>query len=90
MKTKIPDGGAAFPQPGVIHFDRERQMFECVNPINGMSLRDYFAGQALVARIWGLVDFKDSLGSDDSRNKTAIGCYLIADAMIRHREAKSE
>lgn len=70
--TKINDGGAAFPD---VH---EGQ--------TGMSLRDYFAGQALVglyASVRGPVQTRpEDLAID------AGVAYSIADALLAAREAK--
>lgn len=62
------DGGLAFPNSnasGSVHND-------------GMSLRDWFAGQALA----GL-----ATQSDNSHN-IAIDAYSIADAMLKRREVE--
>ena len=88
MKTKIPDGGAAFPQPGVIHFDRERQMFECVNPINGMSLRDYFASITMLGEM-----IRESAGKANEcgpYSGRAWNAYNQADAMLKERDSQRE
>jgi hypothetical protein len=50
---------------------------ECVGYLNGMSLRDYFAGQALA----GL----SQLARDDEPDRIANYCYMIADAMMGRR-----
>ena len=68
MKTPSNDGGAAFP------------VMYCSE---GMTLRDYFAGQAL-AGILASANFgsmKDWIGGK---------AYQAADAMISAREGKSE
>lgn len=75
MTTSIPiihtpekaDGGPAFPHM----MARGHQDYS-----GGMSLRDYFAGQALTT-----VQSKGWARSD-----LAAHCYLIADAMLRERE----
>ena len=56
------DGGAAFPD----------------DVKDGMSLRDYFAGQAMMGFItrFGPVDIKVS----------AVRCYQVADAMLEARK----
>ncbi len=63
----MKDGGQAFPVP--------RQQ---VDRFSGMTLRDYFAGQALAGctAYCGLVD-KSSLGPL---------CYEMADNMLKARE----
>jgi hypothetical protein len=75
----IYDGGPAFARTG----------HECTNgdwvvPQNGMTLRDWFAGQALQGRAHRLnspFDHRDILASD---------CYAIADAMLEARKEASE
>ena len=49
---------------------------------NGMTLRDYFAGQALASVNLGIGV------SDEYYCKTAKHCYAIADAMLKEREQK--
>lgn len=75
--TKINDGGSAFP----VH--------ELTNgglvPVGGMSLRDYFAGQALNALI------TEALKSDHKAwESTTKHAYYIADSMLQAREQKGE
>jgi hypothetical protein len=47
----------------------------------GMTLRDYFAGQALAAVNLGIGV------SDEYYRKTANHCYAMADAMLKARES---
>ena len=55
----------------------------------GMSLRDWFAGQALPALIAKLtVEDVISVAPDEIRNRTAIASFMIADAMISARKEK--
>ena len=49
---------------------------------NGMTLRDYFAGQAMAAVNLGIGV------SDEYYRKTAKHCYAVADAMLKEREGK--
>jgi hypothetical protein len=51
--------------------------------INGMNLRDYFAGQVLTQ----LIDI--SYWDDNAVDDIAARCYSIADAMLREREQRS-
>ena len=78
--SKYNDGGAAFPGNGAW----------------GMTLADWFAGQALMGAFAGAgsegypfsADYGD--GSEDPSVTVARHCYLLADAMIaekRRREA---
>ena len=48
----------------------------------GMTLRDYFAGQAMAAVNLGIGV------SDEYYRKTAKHCYAVADAMLKEREGK--
>ena len=68
--TKKPDGGNAFPA------ENEANM----NGTMGMSLRDYFAGQALV----GLTT--KNIGDPVTSKIVAGWAYEVADAMIAARE----
>ena len=71
MSTPINDGGPAFPVAETIH----------VYGPNGMTLRDYFAGQAL-AGILASANFgnvKDWIGTK---------AYEVADSMLAARERK--
>ena len=70
--TKRPDdGGPAFPmQEGSI--------------MNGLSARDYFAGQALI----GLVD--THYGNLTPMKDIAYDCYAMADAMLAERYREVE
>lgn len=77
MSNQINNGGPAFPTdsehtrgPGVKHF-------------SGMTLRDWFAGQALVMLP------HHGCGADLNTEDTAIAAYQVADAMIAAR-SKSE
>jgi hypothetical protein len=66
-------GGAAFPHVST-HMDR-----------TGMTLRDYFAGQALVA-LFECSSIRDA----SAHNSTAALAYRAADAMIAEREKGGE
>jgi len=78
VSAEINDGGSAFPQPAK-HYDDGSSS---IPPNNGMTLRDWFAGQALA----GLVLHNDyGARSDD---EIANGAYAYADAMIAAREVK--
>jgi hypothetical protein len=68
-------GGPAFPTEA---YDLERQT---VVREEGMTLRDYFAGQALASINLGIGV------TDDFYSRTAKHCYALADAMLKAREA---
>lgn len=72
MSELIDDGGPAFAC-GVASPDGEKHLQE------GMSLRDWFAGQALE---------KASKGNSKTAQDIAKRAYYIADAMIAARKEK--
>ena len=76
---KIQDGGCAYPQTmaadeGELHISKDYDM------CRGMSLRDYFAGQAVAA---AAVDDWDP----GNFHLLAKHAYGIADALIAHKIA---
>lgn len=75
MSDEINDGGPAFPVPSYVNADGETWE----SKPQGMTLRDWFAGQALAGMdIAGCTDYPEIAGE----------AYLIADAMLRERESK--
>lgn len=71
------DGGAAFPVTAC----------PCVHPGNpGMSLRDWFAGQALIGILGSRNGFLIDVGCDDAPE----WAYQIADAMLAEREKEPD
>jgi len=69
--TKPNNGGPAFAHGGS----------DLDAPQEGMTLRDYFAGQALAG------SFATALDHGDSPSNVATAAYLMADAILREREA---
>ena len=78
MKT-TNDGGPAFPVADSHHASGQVQYGS-----NGMTLRDYFAGQAL-AGLWANPR-EDYAGT--TREDKAVESYRQADAMLAAREGK--
>ena len=66
------DGGPAFPVPG------------CEETKQGMTLRDFFAAMALIARM-SRVDLEPELAEE-----MADICYYVADRMLNARENKED
>ena len=64
----------AFPQNGLMFKDKQ---------LNGMTLRDYFAGQALSL---SLAEIHEGAGAEIISRR----CYMVADAMLRARELTSK
>ena len=98
MSTPINDGGAAFPRP--VSFSEEGGTHRGTL---GMTLRDYFAGQALAQlikqEIREMRETKskfDCFGDDESEEIPfhtlfiASESYAIADAMLATRERKED
>jgi hypothetical protein len=77
MKT-INDGGPAFPCESYGH----RNGKETTVPAQGMTLRDYFAGQALAGM------FADRERLSTNAQHFSHDAYLFADAMLAAREGK--
>lgn len=79
MTAPINTGGPAFPVADTHHANGQIEF-----GANGMTLRDYFAGQALI----GLLA-NPNYGAPDP-SKDAITAYHEGDAMIAARDAKPE
>lgn len=76
MADEINTGGPAYPTETY-----SRNGYPC-GPSMGMTLRDYFAGQALAGLLAGCSDLIE-VGSNDM----AVNAYMQADAMLRARGA---
>jgi hypothetical protein len=77
--SESKDGGSAFPT-----FVREMDGYEAVLPVQGMSLRDYFAGQALSGHLASYTGEDCGIPPADRAAKWA---YEYADAMLKARRA---
>ncbi len=81
------DGGPAFPIPSFQRPDGDIEW-----PQEGMSLRDWFAGQALpeVIREANAPELSlTPIGKEETRSEWAARqAYLYADAMLAEREAR--
>lgn len=69
------DGGPAFPIPEV----------HC----EGMSLRDYFAGQVLAGALANPATMMDAENDEHTQQLASI-VYTVADAMLRARETQDD
>ena len=81
------DGGPAFPvstRPCVTEDGHGHQDSESAWQFSGMTLRDWFAGQALVGLLYLLKDQQ----IEDYATATTAEAYRLADAMLRAREAR--
>ena len=76
------DGGPAFARPTFIH-SRGCGTGYYVDGTNGMSLRDWFAGKALIGLTSSIRACTD--GEDYSPEQMAEYCYECAAAMIAER-----
>ncbi len=81
MSAPIKDGGSAFPIPDSHHANGQVQYGS-----NGMTLRDYFAGQAMTAIIND--EWRKNCGKEPYQyiaRGISSDAYEIADAMILYR-----
>lgn len=76
----INDGGNAFPAFGVVEENGVPIYFRQ----QGMSFRDYFAGQALIGMLSNNITHVPI-----PADLLARGCYQYADAMLKAREHKN-
>lgn len=81
--SKINDGGAAFP----VAVPTEFQLAE-----GGMSLRDWFAGQALPALLTELYaqSVRNGVQFESVFDSAALASYDTADAMLSARSNRGE
>ena len=91
--NEVKTGGAAFQRAGfypdtsnVAPDDLHRAIDTITEPTAGMSLRDWYAGQALAGFLAAHADENVSL--PDSR-RTAGCCWRYADAMLEQRDQPS-
>jgi hypothetical protein len=77
MSNPINNGGSAFPEPFV-----PKSSGLSINMHPGMSLRDWFAGQALAGLCNG------ARGTGWRKAELAKDAFAFADAMLAAREAK--
>jgi len=86
--SKIDDGGPVFPTLARVGRVTQSE--------GGLSLRDYFAGQALTGSIWTYIRNRNSYGDRPSLSDCKeVGCivedaYAIADAMLAARKEGAE
>ena len=82
------DGGSAFPNAPLYGLQEEDGIYELLvdEQSSGMTLRDYFAAQALTgAQIWDAV-INGKNAQFTATEKLAEVAYEIADAMLKARE----
>jgi len=81
--NKVNDGGPAFPSAAMPTATDERN-----EQRDGMTLRDWFAGQALAGVLANsdLTKFLCSLDPSNGHDKIAAHSIAFADAMIDERE----
>jgi hypothetical protein len=78
----MKDGGQAFPVPAG-HIDANGNAFY---PEYGMTLRGYFAGQALVGLLASTAHPESSGPDEHTRDQWARMAHRLADAMLKERE----
>ena len=82
MSAPINDGGPAFPAPMFTRQADGQPMCPQEFGLGGMTLRDWFAGQALQSYLAG----RNSDARDSNAVAVAVACYKYADAMLAARE----
>ena len=86
-----PDGGPAFPSHECHEVLRDNGWRDEWLAVGGMSLRDYFAGQALAAVIDVYrFDNGGGIGSEHLPRNVAAHAYRLADAMLAERIKESQ
>lgn len=82
MSDSINDGGPAFPH------SVQRLHSSYATPVHGMSLRDYFAGQALAGLASNqsfLLNILDGHTHNNTEDALAFTAFRTADAMLAAR-----
>ncbi len=83
--SKQETGGQAFPGPFTGHCGNESHAEPCGCYVEaGMTLRDYFAAQALPAIVAGCVELGKK-GEKTTHSMQAKAAYLLADEMLKAR-----
>lgn len=85
MKTTPNDGGPAFPR-GPFYYGPDGRILHIQKDQSepGMSLRDWFAGMALMGRISG--DTNGRMATSVRQSELADDAYGFADAMLKARD----
>jgi hypothetical protein len=88
MTTKTT-GGPAFPQQVILGTDGVYTVASaCLPGVEGMTLRDYFASQALQALIIGSIGKTDPTTTPETvATRWTMGAYEVAKVMLIAREA---
>jgi hypothetical protein len=77
----MKDGGRIFPYQFEVRESIGPATYQrCIHESEGMTLRDYFAGQALISML------RDSWALGQGANNIAKHCYQYADAMLAEKE----
>lgn len=91
--TEHDDGGYAFPHMGKLHHHNPETGVSSLEPImtGGMSLRDWFAGQALAGILENQQIFLGILKNSPNEQANmaiASNAYCLADAMLAARKER--
>jgi hypothetical protein len=78
-----PDGGPAFPCEAEVWLSNTEHPRWVTQNVSGMSLRDYFAGQALTGMVLACCIANSPLVGPETAAK---GAYEFADAMLAARD----
>ncbi|HFI7897946.1 TPA: hypothetical protein ACGSFL_000402 [Escherichia coli] len=83
-------GGRAFPCDSIVERDEVGHLHGFEVSSGGMTLRDYFAAKAMQSIVSSPKEMEsliDTLGAKTAYAKVSETAYVIADAMLRAREA---
>jgi len=83
--SEMKNGGPAFPGTQTwVAYPAENGAKEFHAPMNGMSLRDYFAAAALTGRLAN----HRLTGPDDYNGELVQDCWAVADKMLAERSKR--
>jgi len=85
------DNIPAFPSSH--EYQNEQNQGKYITKYSGMTLRDYFAGQALTgvcSRNLNFEDFKNWCKTNTREQAISKSCYILADAMLNERTQQGE
>lgn len=86
MTDEIKTGGPAFPVNDIVLRDENGHMHGNIIASTGLTIRDYFAKEALGLCYAQYLNYAEVEGfQEDWRTGVALDAYMMADAMIKAR-----
>lgn len=80
-----PENPPAFPAHDYVVGNINDDQFQKLGNTRGMTLRDYFAGQALIGLLSNHMPMASNLPQEELVKKTVIFSFKIAEAMLQER-----